>query len=434
MRPSVAELVQRLRRTQSLPMRRLVDDAGLDGDPPPLPDAGVVEPYRWLLARVRDGVTLTQAGYLPPALVAETMQQLGWTGDWIGKHNREDQTLPVLELRDSAQRLGLLRKHRGTLLPTVAGRRLLDDPAGLCQHLAASLPVGRTEAERHAGLLYLLTVAAARSEPNPLLAEGLTLLGWGDGRTGQPLSPYEAFVPARPTWTVFDRLGLLGRRRLDPVPPSAEAVALARAALLVPAEQRPAVPRSSGAPAVELTVTLRDTEPPVWRRLAVPPSLTLRELHAVLQTAMGWEDAHLHLFEVDGIRYGDVEDFPGDLGDEGTTTVADVAARVDRFRYEYDFGDGWEHDLRVGRRPVPADPDRPRCQDGARACPPEDCGGVPGYERLLDVLADPSSARGEDAELLEWLGGDHDPDAFDPAATDELLELYDRHTRRRRRR
>ncbi|TFV62284.1 plasmid pRiA4b ORF-3 family protein [Geodermatophilus sp. DF01-2] len=185
--------------------------------------------------------------------------------------------------------------------------------------------------------------------------------------------------------------------------------------------------------AVELTVTLRHTRPRVWRRLAVPPSLTLRELHAVLQTAMGWEDYHLHLFEVDGVFYGDVEDFMGDLGDEETTTVRDVAARVDRFRYEYDFGDGWDHDLRIGRRPVPAGPDRPRCLGGARACPPEDCGGVPGYQHLLDVLADPAGAEDEDAELLEWLGDDYDPDAFDPAATDELLELHDRHTRQRRR-
>ncbi len=130
-RSSVADLVERLGSTRSLAMLRLIDDAALEGAPPGLPEAGVVESYRWLLARVRDGVRLTQAGYLPPALVAETMQQLGWVDDWISKHNREDQTLPVLDLRDSAQRLGLLRKHRGTLLPTVAGRRVTDDPAGL---------------------------------------------------------------------------------------------------------------------------------------------------------------------------------------------------------------------------------------------------------------------------------------------------------------
>ncbi|MDP9459982.1 MAG: plasmid pRiA4b ORF-3 family protein, partial [Actinomycetota bacterium] len=124
MRSFVADLVERLRSTRSLAMLRLIDDAALNSAPPGLPEAGVVESYRWLLARVGDAVRFTQAGYLPPALVAETMQHLGWADDWIGKHNREDQTLPVLDLRDSAQRLGLLRKHRGTLLLTVAGRRV----------------------------------------------------------------------------------------------------------------------------------------------------------------------------------------------------------------------------------------------------------------------------------------------------------------------
>ncbi|MDP9460512.1 MAG: plasmid pRiA4b ORF-3 family protein, partial [Actinomycetota bacterium] len=78
MRSSVADLVERLRSTRSLPMLRLTDDAVLDSAPPGLPEAGVVESYRWLLARVGGGVRLTQAGYLPPALVAETMQHLGW--------------------------------------------------------------------------------------------------------------------------------------------------------------------------------------------------------------------------------------------------------------------------------------------------------------------------------------------------------------------
>jgi hypothetical protein len=144
---------------------------------------------------------------------------------------------------------------------------------------------------------------------------------------------------------------------------------------------------------------------------------------------MGWEDAHLHLFEVAGVRYGDVEDFPDPLGDEETTTVGDAAAVTRGFRYEYDFGDGWEHDVRIGQRLASVGSGTPRCLDGARTCPPEDCGGPHGYERLLAVLADPADP--ERPELLEWLGGEFDPDAFDAAATDELLELYDRHTRQR---
>ena len=157
-----AELMDRLRRSRSVPLLRLVDDAGLDAGRTPEPDPAAVEPYRWLLARVGDGVRLTQAGYLPPAIVTETMRSLGWDADWIGKQNREDQTLPVLLLRDSARRFGLLRTSRGVLLRTVAGRRLTDDPIGLWWHVAERLPPARGEAERVAGLLYLIAVAPRR--------------------------------------------------------------------------------------------------------------------------------------------------------------------------------------------------------------------------------------------------------------------------------
>jgi hypothetical protein len=91
---------------------------------------------------------------------------------------------------------------------------------------------------------------------------------------------------------------------------------------------------------------LRDITPPIWRRIVVPASLTLRELHAVIQTAMGWDDYHLHLFEIDGVLYGDIEDIQGQpLGDENTFTVGQAAIAVTEFRYEYDFGDSWEHDV-----------------------------------------------------------------------------------------
>ena len=162
----------------------------------------------------------------------------------------------------------------------------------------------------------------------------------------------------------------------------------------------------------------------------MPTSLTLRQLHAVLQTAMGWEDYHLHLFDVGGVLYGDVEEFQGEIGDEETFTVGDAAAVAGTWRYQYDFGDGWDHDIRVGQRLASVGLGTPHCVDGARACPPEDCGGAPGYGHLLEVLADPADP--EHAELLEWVGGEFDPDAFDVAATNEILELYDRHTRRSR--
>jgi hypothetical protein len=429
-----AELVDRLERARWRPLLRLLDEADVDGGAPPEPDPAAVEPYRWLLARVGDGLRLTQAGRLPPAVVEEVMRALGWDAGWIGKMNREDQTYPVQELRELARRMGLLRTRRGVLLPTAVGRRLAEDPAGLWWHLADRLPPARTEVERLAGVLFLLAVAAGRARPHALVAEGLSVLGLVDAATGRPPDEMDAVGLARDTWGVFRQLGLLPRRSRDDASPGPAAVQFARAALRGrdTAGQPVAPPprlAGRGGEAVELTVVLRDTEPVVWRRIVVPTSLTLRQLHAVLQTAMGWEDYHLHLFDVRGVLYGDVEEFPGEIGDEETFTVGDAAAVAGTWRYQYDFGDGWDQDIRVGQRLASVGLGTPHCVDGARACPPEDCGGAPGYEHLLAVLADPADP--EHAELLEWVGGEFDPDAFDVAATNEILELYDRHTRQR---
>jgi hypothetical protein len=173
-----AEVVDRLRSARSLSWLRAIDAAVLDATAGEEPDADVVvAPYRWLLDRVGDGVKLTQAGYLPPTVVKAAMTELGWAEGWYGKNNREDVTLPVLELRESAQRFGLVRKYRGHLVRTRIGRTLADDPLGLWWHLASVLPDARSEPQRHAGVLYLITVAAGLAENDAMLAEGMTILG-----------------------------------------------------------------------------------------------------------------------------------------------------------------------------------------------------------------------------------------------------------------
>jgi hypothetical protein len=440
MRSEVQVVVDRLRRARSLPWLRVIDDAELDHpvEPDQAPDA-VVSCYRWLLGRVGSGVRLTQAGYLPPVLVSEAMTALGWQDDWIGKHNREDQTLPILELRESAQRFGLLRKSRGQLLITKTGRTVRDDPLGLWWHLAARLPDARSEPERDAGVLYLLTAAAGRWRDDVLLAEGMTILGWAERGTRQPLAPSSAFAAARDSWAMFRRLGLLGERDRwfgpEP-PPSDRARTLARAALLgragpaaTIAEPKPV--RRHSEQAVQLLVTLREVDPPIWRRIVVPASMTLRELHAVIQTAMGWEDYHLHLFDVDGLAYGDVEEIEGrPVGEEERLTVGQAAAAVREFSYEYDFGDSWAHDIRVEQIVASVGTGTPHLLGGARACPPEDCGGPWGYAHLLEALADPGHEEHE--HPLGWVGGSFDPEDFDLAGANANLELYDRHTRQRR--
>ncbi|TFV74387.1 hypothetical protein E4P39_12920 [Blastococcus sp. CT_GayMR19] len=120
MRPDLAELLDALRRSRRPRLLRLIEEAGLDAGPP-APEPVVVEPYRWFLARLGDGVKLTGAGHLPPALVADIMRSLGWDADWPGTNTREHLTVPVAELRDMARRLGLVRVHRGRLLPTTMG-------------------------------------------------------------------------------------------------------------------------------------------------------------------------------------------------------------------------------------------------------------------------------------------------------------------------
>jgi hypothetical protein len=365
-------------------------------------------------------VPLTGAGYLPPALVSETMQTFGWDADWYGKGNRENRT-PVAELRDSARRLGLVRVYRGRLSPTTLGRRLAEDPVGLWWHVAARLPLTSEYTDRVAGLLWLLAVAAGRRRPEDVVAEGLGVLGWVNGRTGQPLDRWEAFRAVRDTtWAVFDRLGVLGTRRDRDEVPTPPAVALARAALL---HEEPPTP-AKVVPAVELTVTLRDVDPPVWRRLVVPERATLRDLDGVLQATMGWQGTHLSMFELDGRSYGDLED-ADDLGDPRRVRIGALADGT-TFRWDYDFGDGWEHDVRVeGRRTAEA----PTCLAGARACPPEDCGGPHGYQRLQEVLADPRHP--EHADAADWLGHPLEPDQFDAAEATRRMRARPRGRRGR---
>jgi hypothetical protein len=172
----------------------------------------------------------------------------------------------------------------------------------------------------------------------------------------------------------------------------------------------------------QLKVALREVRPPVWRRVLVPGEMDLAELHAVLQTAMGWSNSHLHEFEVeDGDRFGVPDPDWGDgVGDESKVRLFRVAEEGSRLRYLYDFGDGWEHDVTVEKVGDPQPGTRyPRCVAGRRACPPEDVGGPPGYEEFLAALVD--QAHPEHEHWTEWTGGGFDPAAFDLDATDEAL-------------
>jgi hypothetical protein len=172
-----------------------------------------------------------------------------------------------------------------------------------------------------------------------------------------------------------------------------------------------------GDPILQVKITLLETtEPVVWRRLLVPAGIRLDRLHRVVQTVMGWQDCHMHAFTHGSVRYG-LPDPELGQHDERTMALGDlVKGDGDRIGYTYDFGDGWEHEI-VTEKTTVADPGvrYPVCVAGGGACPPEDCGGVWGYEQLREVLADP--AHDEHESMLEWLGlakaSEFDPAAFD---------------------
>jgi hypothetical protein len=174
-----------------------------------------------------------------------------------------------------------------------------------------------------------------------------------------------------------------------------------------------------------LKITLRDVKPAVWRRVQTP-DCTLEELHEIIQTAMGWQDCHMHEFRVGDAQIvsaamDELEEAPENSRQEADVLLSEIyAASEKRIDYMYDFGDGWEHEIviekslsghAVGNIPI--------CTGGARACPPEDVGGPWGYAEFLEAMADPEHER--HAELQEWYGEAFDPSAFDRQEVNLLL-------------
>ena len=174
----------------------------------------------------------------------------------------------------------------------------------------------------------------------------------------------------------------------------------------------------------QIKVTLRGSQPPIWRRIQLRSDITLAKLHRILQRVMGWEDAHLHQFVIRDERYGvpDEEDVgPRETKDARKYKLGDVVpAEGSQFRYDYDFGDNWVHIVVVEKSLPPREgAPSPVCLAGARACPPEDVGGIPGYENFLEARRDPKHP--EHKEYLEWIGDTFDPDAFDVDEVNRLL-------------
>jgi hypothetical protein len=178
----------------------------------------------------------------------------------------------------------------------------------------------------------------------------------------------------------------------------------------MPRRSRDASPRI-----YQLKVSLAEIEPLVWRRLLVPSAITLAKLHSVLQEAMGWTNSHLHQFTSRNRLFGNpAHDKDGELAleDERKVKLDELVGEGQSLLYEYDFGDGWSHEVLVEKVLAPDERlSYPLCIGGARACPPEDCGGPPGYENLLAAVAHPEHEDHDD--IVRWVGGYFDPEAFD---------------------
>jgi len=181
----------------------------------------------------------------------------------------------------------------------------------------------------------------------------------------------------------------------------------------------------------QLKVTLNGSKPPIWRRILAPSNINLASFHVVLQIVMGWSDSHLHQFISGSTMYGIPDDESGgdygfEINNENEYNLSQLLRKEkDSLIYEYDFGDGWEHKI-ILEKVLPHDTslDVPRCIKGKRTCPPEDCGGIWGYQDLIEIINDTSHPEHE--EMLEWLGGDFDPEYFDVNETNEILSEYNK--------
>jgi hypothetical protein len=172
----------------------------------------------------------------------------------------------------------------------------------------------------------------------------------------------------------------------------------------------------------QLKVMLKNTKPPIWRRIQVPKDYTFWDLHVAIQDAMGWTDMHLHEFEVYNYRKRCIEfiGIPDEEFQSSKNTLPGWKVPLTRYfsstnrraSYIYDFGDAWEHSI-IMEKPIPCENGQvyPRCIAGRRRCPPEDCGGPWGYKELLEIIAKPEHERHE--EIKEWLGGIINPNDFD---------------------
>lgn len=178
-------------------------------------------------------------------------------------------------------------------------------------------------------------------------------------------------------------------------------------------------------PIYQFKISLKRIEPLIWRRIQVPGEVTLHKLCMVFLETMGWNVSHLHELIIRGQRYcvpGDDYEYSRGSIDERSANLNEVLFHEnEKFTFDYDFGDGWEHEIVVEKIfPKKNHPAYPICLEGARACPPDDCGGTRGYQDFLEAISD--SHHPEHERMLTWIGGSFDLEAFDIDSVNKTLK------------
>ncbi|MFF0389850.1 plasmid pRiA4b ORF-3 family protein [Kitasatospora sp. NPDC004615] len=405
-----------------------------------------VEQIRGLVSWIGAGRKLTQTGKVTLA-DARALVALLETGDTVDPvigdrtfRTKSSQELYHLNLLvEWAKAARLLRVAGGRLMPVKKNARVLEDPERILDALFEALPrIGETvlpsgwfdsifAEEYPAGLRVLLRTLYAADDLVP--EQKLQAAVW-DKVSGfyvlDGLPEERLRLLRRSNDRDVDRVlaTLLGLGSVQRIGDAAALTSRGRQAMArLRGEARP------GDPVYQLRIELADVEQPaVWRRVQVPARFRLDRLHLVVQTAMGWQDCHLHAFDVKGVNYGPPSS-ELDFVDETAAALDALVKEGDFLNYTYDFGDSWEHRILVERQVVAeAGHHYPLCVDGAGACPPEDCSGAGGYDDLKQALSDPSHPERED--LLSWLGletaAGFDPTRFDLHRTNQRLRALDR--------
>lgn len=180
----------------------------------------------------------------------------------------------------------------------------------------------------------------------------------------------------------------------------------------------------------QLKVTLMRTKPPIYRRILINPEIKLPEFHQIIQAIMGWTNSHLHQFIINKEYYG--QPHPDDwteVVNYKNVKIKDVLVKLkDKIQYDYDFGDNWQHLIKLEKIIDSDEEFNVKCIKGAICCPPEDCGGIWGYYELLEIIDDPKHP--EHKSMLEWLGGGYDPEDFNTEEINAAFVNYNKNIKK----